>query len=74
MTPKWSGPKMVSLTVACYSEQEVIKAFEVLARVTAGLTIDNFETELGSYSSSFGISEEDEDEFLGDRDEEGEES
>lgn len=70
MTPKWKNPKMVNLTVACYSEQEVIKAFEVLARVTAGLTVDNFETELGSYSTCF--CDEDEDEFLRERGEDDE--
>lgn len=60
---RFEHPRMVTLGVTCYSEEDVLKAFEVLARIAAGLTVDGFETEIGSYSYGPTDDDDEEDEF-----------
>lgn len=67
---KFEHPRMVNLNVTCHSEEEVLRVFEVLARVAAGLTVDSYDTELGSYS--FSPEDDDEDEYSQGYDNEGE--
>lgn len=69
---RFAHPRMVNLNVTCNSEEEVLRVFEVLGRVAAGLTVDNYDTEIGSYSFNPDDEDEDEDEFLRKQGEDGE--